>query len=78
MSSSSSLVTKYCKHIERIFMLFLLKFTDIHSYFVLEIGSLKTLFVIDLGGKEERICWKLKYFIDDLHYLFCNGLWRAH
>jgi len=65
VSFSSPLVTKCCKHIERIYMLFLLKFIDFHSYFVLEISSLKTLFVIDLGGKEERICWKLKYFIDD-------------
>lgn len=37
-----------------------LKLFDIHSYFVLGIGSLKQLFVTDLGGMEEMICWKLK------------------
>lgn len=47
------------------------------SYFGLVRGSLKTLFVIDLGGKEERICWKLKCFIDNLLYLLCNDLRRT-
>lgn len=52
----------------------LLKLFDIHSYFVLGIGSLKQLFVADLGEMEEMICWKLKSLIADLRYLYCNGL----
>lgn len=66
----SSLVTKYCKCIKRVYMLFSFRFTDIHLYFFPGNRVFKAFICSWFGREGGEICWKLKYLINDLHSLF--------